>query len=379
MTRHGLDGERRVGLEDLRVTIAHDSVTVLGGAERVLETLLSLCVGAPLYTAVYRPMFEVAGSSRRAVVTSPLQRLPLPVKLLKPLFPWAFERFRVPPGTQLVLSNSSGYAKGVRACPGAVHVSYVHTPLRRVWNAYHRAAGPAVAAPGGAAVERLVLAYLRRWDLGSMRRVDHVVANSRNTANQVARIYGREASIVHPPVRTSFFTPGRDGADDYFLVASRLDPYKRVDLAIHAARRLRARLIVVGGGVERPRLERLAGGSVTFAGVVDDEHLRGLYRRCRAVVFPGEEDFGIVPVEAQACGRPVVAFAAGGALETIIDGETGLLFEEQSAEALAAAMARVETMRFDADRIRAHALQFDETVWRARIESLALRAVGTPV
>jgi len=194
--------------------IAHDSVTVLGGAERVLDVLLSAFKGAPLYTAVHHPRFPFASGEARTVHVSPLQRVPLRLQLLKPLFPWAFERFHVPPGIRLVLSSSSGYAKGIRPCAGAVHVSYVHTPLRRVWNPHHRAARRTVGGSPGRALERAVLARLRRWDLESMARVDHIVANSRNTAEQIRRVYGREASVVHPPVRTAFFTPGPAGPGD---------------------------------------------------------------------------------------------------------------------------------------------------------------------
>ena len=363
------------GAKGASTVIAHDSVTGLGGAERVLDAMFGMWPRAPLYTAVYRPAFQFASGEACAVHVSPLQRIPLPLQFLKPLFPWAFERFRLPPGVRLVLSSSSGYAKGIRSGGGAVHVSYVHTPLRRVWNPYHRAARRTAGGPPGRALEKVALAYLRRWDLASMARVDHIVVNSRNTAEQVRRIYGRETTVVHPPVRTEFFTPCSNGPGDYYLVVSRLDPYKRVDLAVRAAVGLGVRLVVVGDGVERRRLERLAGESATFTGVVDDERLRALYRGCRALLFPGEEDFGVAPVEAQACGRPVVAFGAGGALETVVDGETGILFSEQTQPALEAAIARFQCTRFDLAHIRAHALQFAEAAFRESLEALVRRAL----
>jgi glycosyltransferase involved in cell wall biosynthesis len=361
-----------------RVALAHDSVTVPGGAERTLDAVLAALPQSPLYTAIFRPRMPLPALGARTVRPSLLQHARLPAHMLKPLFPPAFEAFRLPGDIDLVLSSSSGYAKGIRAPDGVPHLSYVHTPIRRVWNAYHRAARRSRGGPAGRWLERLTLAYLRRWDLRSMARVDHLVTNSKNTALQVQRIYRREAVIVPPPVRTSFFVPPPDPASgDYYLVVSRLDPYKRVDLAIEACEALGARLVVVGDGVERHRLRARSGSRTTFAGITEDLVLRRLYQDCRAVLFPGEEDFGIVPVEAQACGRPVVAFAAGGALETVIDGVTGVLFHEQSAPALIAAIEQSRRLAFDRDGIRRHAVQFDERRFRDRILELVGRLVGT--
>jgi glycosyltransferase involved in cell wall biosynthesis len=255
-------------------------------------------------------------------------------------------------------------------------VAYVHTPIRRVWNAHHRAARR--HPRGGLHIaESVALALLRRWDLASMNRVHHIVVNSRNTAAQVGRIYGRSVTVIPPPVRTSLFVPDRsiDGGD-YFLAVARLDPYKRIDLAIAATAALHQRLVVVGDGVERERLQRQMHPNVTFVGRVDDARLRSLYQRCRALVFPGEDDFGIAPVEAQACGRPVVAFAAGGALETVIDGVTGVLFAAQTVEALVAALQRVDRIAFDRAGIRHHAEQFDEHEFRRRIAEVVATAAG---
>jgi glycosyltransferase involved in cell wall biosynthesis len=356
------------------MVLAHDSVTVPGGGERTLDVLLAAFRSAPLYTTIFRPTFPLPGLGDRAIRRSPLHHLRLPAPLLKPLFPAAFEAFRLGADVELVLSSSSGYAKGLRAPRGVPHLSYVHTPIRRVWNPYHRAARRTPGGPVGRRVERLLLAYLRRWDLRSMARVDHLVTNSKNTALQIQRIYGREASIVHPPVRTSFFNPApRQSGKDYLLVVGRLDPYKRVDLAIGAARTLGTKLVVVGTGVEAARLRQLADGRVWFTGNTDDVTLRELYRGCRALVFPGEEDFGIVPVEAQACGRPVVAFGAGGALETVVDGLTGVLFHDPSVDALVQAIERAGRIDFDRDQLRLHALQFDEGRFRARMVDLASR------
>jgi glycosyltransferase involved in cell wall biosynthesis len=353
----------------MSVVLAHDSVTAYGGGERTLEALFPLFPEAPLFTAVFRPPVALAHLGRRRIRPSFLQRAPLPSRLLKPLFPLAFASLRPPADTALILSSSSGYAKGLRH-PRAVHLTYVHTPIRRVWNAYHRAARRRPRGPLQA-TESLTLRVLRRWDLLSMRRVHHVVANSQNTARQVKRIYGRTALVVPPPVRTSFFVRDERAASaDYLLTVARLDPYKRIDLAIAACRALGRRLLVVGDGVERARLSAGRSPEVTFLGSVDDVTLRSLYQRCRALLFPGEEDFGIAPVEAQACGRPVVAFAAGGALETVVDGETGVLFDTQTVESVVAALQRLDRLSFDPERIRRHAVTFDEAEFQRRMREV---------
>jgi glycosyltransferase involved in cell wall biosynthesis len=358
-----------------RVALAHDSVTAYGGGERTLESLFAVFPDAPLYTTIFRPDVALDHLGRRAVRTSFLQYMPLPTHVLKPLFPLAFGSLRPPADTAIVVSSSSGYAKGLHH-PQAVHVAYVHTPIRRVWNAHHRAARHRPRGGLGIA-ESIALRLLRRWDLDSMRRVDHIVVNSRNTGAQVERIYGRSVTVIPPPVRTSLFVPDPStDTGDYFLTVARLDPYKRVDLAMAATAALNRHLVVVGDGVERARLERQVTPSVTFLGRVDDAALRSLYQRCRALIFAGEDDFGIAPVEAQACGRPVVAFAAGGALETVIDGVTGVLFETQTVEHLVAALQRVDRMSFDRAAIRRHAQQFDEAEFRRRIGEVVTTAAA---
>jgi glycosyltransferase involved in cell wall biosynthesis len=364
-------------MSGIRAVLAHDCVTVYGGSERTLETLFPLFPAAPLFTAVFRSTVPLAHLDGRAVRTSFLQVAPLPSRILKPLFPLAFASLRPPVDTDLILSSSSGYAKGLRH-PRALHVAYVHTPIRRAWNEYHRAARRRPRGVLGVP-QAIALRLLRRWDLDSMRRVHRLVANSQNTARQIHQIYGRASTVVHPPVRTSYFVPdGSMGRGDYFLVVARLDPYKRVDLAVAAAGALRRPLIVVGDGVERQRLGRQADHHVTFLGRVDDATLRHLYQHCRALVFPGEDDFGIAPVEAQACGRPVVAFAAGGALETVVDGATGVLVGEQTVPSLVAALERLERSSFDPEGIRRHAVQFDEAAFQRRLGAVVTQALDAP-
>jgi glycosyltransferase involved in cell wall biosynthesis len=362
-----------------RVVLAHDSVTVPGGAERTLETLLVALPRNALYTAIHRPQMPLRGLGSRAIHSSFLQHARLRAHRLKLLFPLAFATFRLPRDVDLVLSSSSGYAKGIKAPGGVPHLSYIHTPIRRIWNPFHRAARRTPGGPPGRWLEKVSLAWLRHWDLVSMARVGHLVTNAKNTALQIQRIYGRGAMVVPPPVRTSFFTPPADSAaGQYYLAVSRLDPYKRLDLAIAACDRLRARLVIVGDGVERRRLESLAGPRVRFAGVADDVTLRSLYQGCRALIFPGEEDFGIVPVEAQACGKPVIAFGAGGALETVVDGLTGVFFHEPTPSALIAAIETSERASFDPGWIRHHALPFDEQRFAERMLRLVDGLTGRP-
>jgi glycosyltransferase involved in cell wall biosynthesis len=226
---------------------------------------------------------------------------------------------------------------------------------------------------------RPVMAWLARWDAATASRVDRFVANSRHVAGRIARYYNREASIVYPPVDTAFYRPAAVPPASHFLIVSALVPYKRVDLAIEACRRVGARLRIVGDGPERERLERQASGTAEFLGSVTDEQIRDEYRRALAVLMPDEEDFGIVPVEAQACGRPVVALARGGALETVIDGDTGVLFDEPAVAPLAAALERVAAMRVDTDRLRAHAERFSGDRHRQQMQDLIAETMAAPV
>jgi glycosyltransferase involved in cell wall biosynthesis len=347
-------------LEGRRVALVHDWLTGMRGGEKVLESICRLLPSARLTTLVH-----VRGSvstliEQRPIRTSLIQRLPSPATRYRhylPLFPMAIELLDFD-DVDLIVSTSHCAAKAVVPGAGSRHVCYCHTPMRYVWDQFDAYFGPARLGRLPSAVVRRGAAWLARWDRQTARRVDRFVANSGYVADRIARYYNRRASVVHAPVDTSFFTSSGDPPAGSFLVVSALVPYKRIDLAIHAASRIGAPLRIVGTGPDEARLRALAGPSVEFLGAVNDQTLRDAYRRAQALVLPGEEDFGIAPVESLACGRPVVALARGGACETVEDGVTGRLVTESSVEAFATAMDEVRHQTFDPALLRASAERF---------------------
>lgn len=348
----------------MKVAIVHDYLTQRGGAERVVLSLLRAFPGADLYTSVYDPDGTYPEFRDVEVRTSFLQRLPHrgdAFRALLPLYPLAFGRMRLE-GHDLVVSSSSGWAHGVRA-PGALHLCYCHTPprfLHQTDRYLARGVAPGVLRPALGPV----LAALRRWDRTAATRPDAYVANSRAVADRIRTAYGREAELVHPPVDVERVVPGPPpGPDAPYLVVARLLPYKRTDLAVRVCTERRSPLVVVGDGPERRRLEALAGPGVRFLRGVSDDELLELLRSCRALIQPGEEDFGIAPLEANAAGRPTVAYRGGGALETVRDGETGVLFDAQTPEALSRALDRLEAGTWAPQRLRVHAEGFSEAAF----------------
>ncbi|MBI2215802.1 MAG: glycosyltransferase [Candidatus Rokubacteria bacterium] len=346
------------------------------GGERCLEVVCELFPGAPLYTLLHVPGSVSAIIERRRVVTSFVQRLPGAAdgyRRYLPLFPAAARSFDLD-GYDLIVSLSHCVAKGVRTPPGALHVSYCFTPMRYVWDLYedYRAA----AAPLTRLAMPAVAAALRRWDRRT-EGVHHFVAISRHIADRIRRVYGREAEVIHPPVDVARFRPVAR-AGDFYLVVGALVPYKRVDLAIAAANRLGRRLLVVGTGPEEGRLRALAGPTVEWLGWRPDEEVAELYGRCRAVLFTAVEDYGIVPLEAAAAGRPTIALGRGGVLDTMVpfDGEesgeppTALFYAEQTVDALADAIRRFERVedRFDPVALRARAARFDRHRFKAAVQ-----------
>lgn len=344
----------------MRVALVHDWLTGLRGGERVLEQLCLLYPDADIFTLLHVPGSCGPIIEKRRIVASFLDRLPKRgYRHYLPLFPLAIESLDLR-GYDLVLSTSHAVAKGCRPAAGAAHVAYVHTPMRYLWDQFDAYFGPGRAGFWTRVAARAVLPYLRAWDVRSTARVHGIVANSRFVAARIQRVWGREAdAVVYPPVDTARFVPAAEGPQEYALVVSALVPYKRVELAVSAFSRLERPLFIAGDGPLRSRLERAAGPSVRFLGSVAPDALPGLYARARFFVLPGEEDFGIAPVEAQAAGRPVLALGRGGALETVIDGETGVLFPEPTVESLLEGISRIEQLQTDPMRLHQHAAQFD--------------------
>lgn len=347
-----------------RVTIVHDYLTEMGGAERVVSTLLDLLPDARLHTSAFSPASVDAVFAARGVGTSLLARAASDkerARRLFPLFPLAFRTMRLAP-TDLVLSSSSGFAHHVRPPQGALHVCYSYTPPRFLWqpDAYLR------GRPGLRAALRPALAAMRAADRRAAARVHVYAAVSHHTARRIRETYGREATVIHPPVAVHRFRPSTERSAR-FLVVSRLLAYKRIDLAVDAANLADLPLDIIGDGPHRSALELRAGRTVRFRGRLPDDEVRHAMARCVALVVPGTEDFGMTPVEAQASGRVPVAFAAGGALETIEDGRTGLLVAEQTPEAFAAAMIRSGSVELGADLLRGAAERFTQDVFADRL------------
>jgi glycosyltransferase involved in cell wall biosynthesis len=373
----------------VRVALVHDWLTGMRGGEKALEVFCEMFPGADLFTLVHLPGTTSPTIERRRVVKSPIQWLPFPGRLYReylPLFPFAVEQFDLD-GYDLVLSTSHCAAKSVVVTGRARHLCYCLTPMRYAWDQFDAYFGPERVGPVLSALLGPLLAALARWDRATAHRVHRYLAISQHVARRIALYYNRRSTLVFPPVDTAFYTPapvadisaGPPNGRPRFLVVSALVPYKRVDLAMAAARRAGVGLTVVGDGPERARLEGLAGDGVELVGWRTDEEIRTLYRTSIAAVLPGEEDFGIVPVEAQACGRPVVALGRGGALDTVLDGETGVLVPEPTVEALALGLRRAADTAWDSARIRAGAERFSRERFITEMERVVNETMSAPV
>jgi len=357
---------RRLGL---KVAIVHDWLNQMGGAEVVLETLVEMYPQAPVYTSMYGPQVMPQAYRSWDIRTSFMDRLSLVKRYHQPflpLYPLAFESFDFT-GYDLVISNKSGFCHGIITSPDTLHICYCLTPTRFLWN-YHEY----VQREGVARLARLALPpflnYLRLWDRAAADRVDHFVAISRTVQQRIAKYYRRDSAIIHPPVDTTKFAPS-DSHDDYFLIVSRLIPYKRIDLAVRAFNELGLPLVIVGDGRDCDSLRALAESNIEFLGRVPDEKIGDYFAHCRAFILPGQEDFCIAPVEAQAAGRPVIAYAAGGALDTVREGVTGAFFHEQTPEALIQAIKEFDETSYDPASIRRHAERFDKQVFKERLSA----------
>lgn len=350
----------------MKVAIVHDWLTNMGGAEQVVINFKKVYKEAPIYTTLYNPNNLDKELQNIDVRTSFLQKKKMVVNHKKyfPLMPLAFENFNLNE-YDVILSSSSSCAKGVITKPGSIHVCYCHTPMRYAWELrddYTKGMGKLKRR-----LVKILLHYMRIWDLASASRVDYFIANSTEVQKRIKKHYKRDSVVINPPVRCDLFNISETDGDYYFVI-SRLVGYKRFDLAVQACSELGKKLIVIGEGPEKERLEKLASENVTFLGRQPDEVVKKYMAECKALLFPGEEDFGIVPVEAQACGRPVIAYGKGGVIDTVIDGKTGVYFTEQTVESLKEAIIKFEKMKFNKNEIRKHALEFDEKVFQNKIK-----------
>lgn len=361
----------------MKIALVHDYLVQYGGAERVLSAFTEIFPEAPIYTLLHDREAVHGAFDHARVRTSFLQGIPFirrMHRLFPPLMPPAVEQFDFSM-YDVVLSDSSSYAKGILTRPETLHISYVHTPMRYAWDDCQKYAQDfGFPRP----VKKFVPFFMnpiRVWDKASADRVDLFLANSDFVARRIKKYYRKESHVINPPVDVDrFFIAEKTG--DYFLMVGRLIAYKRFDIAIRAFNRLKLPLRIIGRGPEYDRLRRMAGPTIEFLGRVPDEELPGQYAGCRAFVFPQEEDFGIVAIEAMASGRPVIAFRGGDIEERVEDGVSGVFFDEQTPQAIVEAIGRFEAMSFDAGRIREKALPFDKAVFKRKIREYVSNALS---
>jgi glycosyltransferase involved in cell wall biosynthesis len=362
----------------MKVAIVHDYLVQRGGAERVVEVFHEMYPEAPIYTSVYNPATTWPSFRTMDVRPSFMQRITRSnaiSRALLPLYPAAFASLDLR-GYDLILSSTTAFAKGVRVLQGVPHVCFCHAVTRFLWDADAYFIQQSSSPPVRAGVTALA-ACLRPWDYAAAQRVTQFIANSANTAGRIGRHYHREAIVCHSPIDAARFTPSAHVAE-YFFIAARLNAYKRIDLAVRACTQLGLPLYIAGDGPDRRRLESLAGPTIRFLGRISDDELRHNYAACRAFIVPGEEDFGLTPLEAMASGRPVIAYAAGGALETVMEGVTGTFFHTPTVEALSDTLARFDAAHYDPWVLRAHAMSFDKERFKEHLGAVVSHAAHLP-
>lgn len=358
----------------VKIALVADWLPTFGGAEHVLAELHALWPEAPLYTTIANHG-HLSGLDNANIRTGSLQWLYKLIKNHRVLLPWlprAVENIDLR-GYDIIFSSSHAVGKGIIPPSTGKHLCYCHTPMRYAWEMEASYLEDSNIPRQMHKTIRKMLAHLRRWDLTTAKRVDVFIANSSTTQERIKRIYNRDSVVIHPPVSDKFLQYKPESRrNNYFLAIGRLVPYKRFDLLIKAANELQIPLRIAGTGPETNRLRRLAGDNIEFLGYVPDDELPALYANAKALLFPQLEDAGVVPLEAQACGTPVLAYGRGGALDTVVDGKTGLFFAEQTVESLRDVLQRFEQVQFDANSIRKHAEQFSAERFKAKVRELIL-------
>ncbi len=362
----------------MKVAIAHDWLTGMRGGEKCLEAFCNIFPDAHLYTLICQKNRISPSIKKMDIRTSYLQLVPFVeryYRYLLPVMPMAIEQFELK-DYDLVLSSSHCVAKGIKASKNACHICYCHTPMRYIWDQSSLYFSKTNAGPVTRFIFSLTKKYLQNWDIKTSKGVDYFIANSQNVAKRLKKFYNRDSEVIYPPVNVEFFDLDKE-VGDYYLITSAFVPYKRIDLAIAAFNKLGFPLKIIGEGPCEKQLRQMAGANIEFLGYQEGEELKHYYSRCKALIFPGEEDFGITPLEAQASGRPVIAFGKGGALETVIPinaehtPPTGIFFYHQTVESLIDAVKCFEKIEneFDSKKIREHTFQFDQSVFYAKIET----------
>ncbi len=359
----------------MQVAIVHDYLNQFGGAERVVCELANLYQEAPIYTSLYHPEFTWPELKEASIQTSWLQNLPLShkyFKLLLPLYPFVFDGMKLS-GYDVVLSSSSSFAKGVQCDEGTIHICYCHSPTRFLWfyDEYVR------LEKHVSSIKPLLMPIvdlLRNWDLVACHRPDYYIANSSAVQKRIRKIYHRDSCVIHPPIDVERFQVSKRD-EGYYLIVSRLNAYKRIDLVVQAFNELDLPLVIIGDGPHRGALEAMAKPNIHFTGRLPDQEVTQYFQDCRAFLFPGEEDFGITPLEANACGKPVIAYGAGGALDSITEGLNGVFFRDQTVPALKEAVLASLEIVWDPRAIRTHAERFSPEVFQKKIAQFVSQIV----
>ncbi len=353
----------------MKVALVHDWLTGMRGGEKCLEVLCELFPDAPIYTLLHNKGTMSPLIESKKIVTSFIQYLPEKEKRYRqylPLFPFAISRFDFSE-YDVVISVSHAVAKSIRVNNDTIHICYCLTPMRYIWDMYDDYFGKGKANFVTRAAMKIIVPMLRRYDVATSSRVNYFIAISDFVKQRIQKNYGRDAEIIFPPVDVDRFAASEQ-SDDFYLIVSALVPYKRVDLAVDVFNTNGKKLIIAGTGPESEKLKAMAKPNIEFLGWRSDEELAQLYSRCTALIFPGEEDFGIVPLEAQASGKPVVAFGKGGALETIIDGKTGVFFSQQTVSDLQSAIEKMQSIQFNSAEIRNHASNFSRPIFKKKMK-----------